>query len=273
MTDSNPPMSCSLSQQEIDNYNTHGFVIPEFRFTAQRVAQLRGAMDRVIAENPNKRPEQLVSVHVTDSGREGVKGDPVFFDLAKDEAVLDMVEQLIGPDIVLWGCQAFCKPGGDGMEVPMHQDGHYWPIQPLATCTAWIAIDDSTAENGCMRVVPGSHRRQTLFKHRTEDRSDIVLNQRVSDEGFEDSTAVDVELKAGQLSLHDVYLIHGSNANLSPRRRAGIAIRYMPATSHFQRDTSVPGTNAGYRVDFATRPIFLVRGLDRTGKNDFSVGH
>jgi hypothetical protein len=75
------------------------------------------------------------------------------------------------------------------------------------------------------------------------------------------------------MSLHDVYAIHGSNANRSPKRRAGIAIRYMPATSLFARDLIQPGDASGYKIDFSTRPIWLLAGQDRTGQNDFTIGH
>ncbi|QXD25104.1 phytanoyl-CoA dioxygenase family protein [Opitutia bacterium ISCC 51] len=260
-----------LSECEVEAYNKLGFVVPEFRLSADRLAQLKQALDRVISANPDTRPEKLVSVHLKQDSGEGVSGDDVFLEIARDEGILDLVEQLIGPDIILWGCQAFCKPPGDGMEVPWHQDGQYWPIRPLATCTVWIAIDDSVAENGCLRVIPESHTEHTLYSHLKEDRTDIVLNQRVEDALFDESTAVDVELEAGQLSLHDVYLIHGSNPNRSTRRRAGLAIRYMPATSLFDR--SQVFENSGFRVDFATRPLWLLRGKDVTGANDFTIGH
>jgi hypothetical protein len=262
-----------LSPAEIDGYREDGYVIPEFRLPPGRVSKLRGALDRVIAANPDKRPEQLVSIHIDGKNAEGVCGDSEFLTVSRDPAILDMVEQCIGPDIVLWGCQAFCKPPGDGMEVPWHQDGHYWPIRPLATCTVWIAIDDSVVENGCLRVIPGSHRERTLWGHERQDRSDIVLNQSVADERFDESTAEDVELQAGQMSLHDVYLAHGSNPNRSTRRRAGLAIRYMPGTSLFDREPEAAGENAGYPVHFTSRPIWLVRGEDRTGQNVFEIGH
>ncbi|MBC8290942.1 MAG: phytanoyl-CoA dioxygenase family protein [Planctomycetes bacterium] len=262
-----------LTATEMASYQEHGYVVPEFRLPPDRVLKLREAMDRVIAANPATRPEQLVSIHIDGRNAEGVAGDSEFLAVARDEAILDMVEQCIGPDVILWGCQAFCKPSGDGMEVPWHQDGHYWPIRPLATCTVWIAIDDSVVENGCLRVIPGSHRERLLWTHEKQDRSDIVLNQSVADARFNESTAVDVELQAGQMSLHDVYLAHGSNPNLSTRRRAGLAIRYMPGTSLFDRDPEVTGTSAGYTVDFSTRPIWLLRGEDQTGRNDFEAGH
>ena len=262
-----------LTEAEVAHYHEDGYVVPEFRLPPDQVTRLRGALDRVIVANPDKRPEQLVSVHIAGRNSEGVVGDDEFMDVCEDTAILDIVEQLIGPDIVLWGCQAFCKPPGDGMEVPWHQDGNYWPIRPLATCTLWIAIDDSLVENGCLRVIPGSHRSQSLTPHFKEDRDDVVLNQRVVDGEFDESAAVDVELEAGQMSFHDVYLIHGSNANRSTRRRAGLAIRYMPGTSLFDRHSISDGTRAGYAVYFSSRPIWLLRGEDQTGLNDFVVGH
>ena len=262
-----------LNQDEIERYQKHGFVVPKARVPDEQLARLRNALDDVVAANPQTRPEQLVSVHVRDSGDEGVAGDEAFLDVARDEGILNLVEQVIGPDVVLWGCQAFCKPPGDGMEVPWHQDGHYWPIRPLATCTVWIALDDSVVENGCLRVVPGSHGEKALYAHLQENRTDVVLNRRVRDDSFDESTAVDVELEAGQMSLHDVYLIHGSNPNRSTHRRAGLAIRYMPGSSLFDRNASDGGSSIGYAVDFAKRPIWLLRGKDLTGQNDFDIGH
>jgi ectoine hydroxylase-related dioxygenase (phytanoyl-CoA dioxygenase family) len=167
----------------------------------------------------------------------------------------------------------FCKPGGDGLETPFHQDGHYWPIRPLATCTAWIALDPSKKENGCLKVVPGSHLGKTLFNHLREDRSDLVLTQRIKDPAFDESRAVDIELEPGQMSLHDIYMIHGATVNRSPMRRAGVAIRYMPGSSVFERDLIKPNASSGYLVDFSTRPLWLLKGKDRTGKNDFNIGH
>ncbi|MDE0023252.1 MAG: phytanoyl-CoA dioxygenase family protein [Spirochaetaceae bacterium] len=262
-----------LSAAEIAAFRSDGIVVPRHVLPAAELALLRTALDRLITDNPGVRPEKLVSAHL-EHGTEGVRGNRVFLDIAHHDAVLDAVAQLIGPDIILWGCQVFAKPGGDGMEVPWHQDGQYWPIRPLATCTAWIAIDASTTENGCLRVIPGSHLRHELRSHHRSDRNDVVLDQELDADEFDESTARDVELQPGEMSLHDVYLVHGSRANTSPRRRAGLALRYMPATSHFDRTMFRPGESTStYLVDFSRRPIWLVRGADRTGKNDFRIGH
>ena len=270
---SGPAAVDRLSRDEIERFRDAGIVIPRYRLPSARIDGLRATLDRLIAANPTVRPERLVSVHIEGRNSEGVRGSRDFLALAREPAILDLVEQLIGPDIILWGCQIFCKPGGDGMEVPWHQDGHYWPIRPLATCTVWVALDRSTVENGCLRVIPGSHRGQRLYDHLREDRDDVVLNQAVKPGEFDPSAALDVELEPGQMSMHDVYLIHGSNPNRSPKRRAGVAIRYMPATSLFDRGLMARSAASGYTVDFTSRPIWLLRGVDRTGRNDFRVGH
>jgi ectoine hydroxylase-related dioxygenase (phytanoyl-CoA dioxygenase family) len=157
------------------------------------------------------------------------------------------------------------------MEVPMHQDGAYWPIRPLATCTVWVALDHVTEENGCMRVVPGSHRHQSL-SHQKESREDLVLNQRVNDGRIDPENTVSLELVPGQFSMHDVHLVHGSHPNRSGKRRAGLAIRYMPSTSVFNRDLIDTGTGSGYLINFAKRPLWLIRGKNKAG-SDLKVGH
>jgi ectoine hydroxylase-related dioxygenase (phytanoyl-CoA dioxygenase family) len=252
-------------------YREQGLVVPEARVPAATLARLRAALDRLIEENPRTRPEHLVLRW--GGGAAALPTHTEFLDVARDPAILDLIEPVLGPDIILWGAHVFCKPAGDGLEVPWHQDGQYWPIRPLATCTVWIAIDDSTRDNGCMRYIPGSHRTRAVYHHRLDERPGLAINQVLREDQFDEAAARDVELAAGQLSVHDVYLIHGSRANRSPRRRAGFAIRYMPATSLYDRSLAYPGGAAAIRQNMALRPIYLVRGTDRHGGNDFSIGH
>ena len=262
-----------LSQDEVKAYAEDGYVIPSFRLSEDRVGALRETLDRLIRENPGVRPEKLVSAHIEGRNDEGVKGSSDFLELAKDPDIVGAVGQLIGDDVILWGCHIFCKPGGTGYETPWHQDGHYWPIRPLATCTVWVALDRSDRENGCLKVIPGSHRDRELHPHMTEDREDLVLSQKTSADAFNEADAQHLELEPGQMSLHDVYMIHGAAANTSVRRRAGIALRYMPGTSVFERNLKPADGKSGIPVAFATRPLWLVSGQDRTGRNDFEVGH
>ena len=253
-----------MSPREIDTYREEGLVIPEYRLPPAKLARLREGLEQLIKDNPNVRGEMLISAHIS-KGTEGVRGNQTFFDLATDPDLLDLVECVIGPDLILWGAHVFCKPPGDGKEVPWHQDGHYWPIRPLATCTVWVAIDDATPENGAMRYIPGSHQ-SGIMRHFTDPSEDLALHQVMAPGQVDESQAKDDVLEAGQLSLHDVYLIHGSPANRSTKRRAGLAMRYMPATSHFDRAI---GSTEGSLSDFAKRPIWLVRGIDRCGKNQY----
>jgi len=262
-----------LTSDETAAYEAEGYVIPRFRLPATQVAGLSETLDRLIRDNPGVRPEKLVSAHIDGDNGEGVRGSADFLALARDPEIVELVSCVLGDDVILWGCHVFCKPGGDGHETPWHQDGHYWPIRPLATCTAWVALDPSTRANGCLRVIPGSQRGKVMHDHLHEDRADLVLSQRTRADAFDAGTAVDLELEPGQMSLHDVYLIHGAEANRSPRRRAGVALRYMPATSVFERDLRPADGRSGIPVDFSRRPLWLVRGSDRSGRNDFNIGH
>ncbi len=267
------PLANLLSGDELQDYAQQGVVVPDYRLDPTHLEQLRITLERLIRENPGVRPERLVSAHLASRNAEGVRGSADFLALAQDKGIVDRVSQLIGDDVILWGCQIFCKPGGDGMAEPWHQDGHYWPIMPLATCTVWVALDDSNADNGCLRAIPGSHRARRLHPHLCEERDDVALNQPVIDGSFDVDSAVDIALQAGQMSMHDVYLVHGSHANHSPHRRAGVAIRYMPGTSLLDRKRLDATAGRGYLIDFGTRPLWLLRGRDRTSRNDFQIGH
>ena len=263
----------ALTPEEIEQYQREGWVVPRFRLPPARVAAMAGALEQLLRDNPGVRPEKLVSAHVEGDNGEGVRGSRAFLDLARDPEIVELVSGVLGENLLLWGCHVFCKPAGDGYETPWHQDGHYWPIRPLANCTVWVALEPSTAANGCLRVIPGSHAGRTLHAHLHEDRTDLTLNQRLAAGSFDEASAVDIELEPGQMSLHDVYMIHGANANRSGQRRTGVALRYMPTSSVFERDLRPADGKTGLSLDFANRPLWLVRGRDVSGRNDLRVGH
>jgi ectoine hydroxylase-related dioxygenase (phytanoyl-CoA dioxygenase family) len=263
-----------LSDEEVARYRSDGLVVPDYRLPEAALAELREAVERLIRDHPDVRPEALSGPHNPWGQSQKVLGNRDFLAFCQLPEILDMVEQLIGPDIVLWGSMLFCKPPEDGQAVPWHQDGQYWPIEPLATVTLRVAIDGSNAENGCMRYIPGSHRAQALERHEVVARDDFAIKQSMAE--IDESASRDVVLEPGQISLHDVYTVHGSNHNRSGKRRADYAIRYMPATSLYDRRRDHPATlyasEISPNMNYPNRPIWLVRGEDRAG-NDFETGH
>ena len=262
-----------LDGQDLDTYRREGLLKSPFRIPEDQLGRMRESLDKLMRDNAHLAPETLVCPHIAYGKTHDAAAAGQWLEYARHPGILDLVSQLIGDDIILWGSQVFCKPPLTGKAIPWHQDGQYWPIRPIATCSVWIALDDATPENGCMRYIPGSHANGSIYRHRVSDRTDIVLNQEVEPSQFDESAGRDDALKAGQFSLHDVYLIHGSNANRSPKRRAGFVIRYMPATSVFERTTGDEHVQSGVTFSMSKRPIWLVRGRDVSGRNDFIVGH
>ena len=129
-------------------------------------------------------------------------------------------------------------------------------------------------ENGCLQVIPGSHKEKQLFKHRTTDSTDVTLNQELLASEFNASQATDLVLEAGQISLHDVFLVHGSAGNPSGKPRRGMTLRFMPTTSVFDRELAAEmhqTKKMGAFGDHSERTLFLMRGIDRSGRNDFRV--
>jgi hypothetical protein len=149
-------------------------------------------------------------------------------DLIRHERILDAVEDFVGGDILCWGTSFFIKEPRDPSFVSWHQDSTYWGLEPAHIVTAWIALSDSTVENGAMRVVPRTHT-MAQVPHRDTFRPENLLSrgQEVIVE-VDDSQADTLTLEAGEMSLHHVRLIHGSEPNQSNDRRIGFAIRYLP---------------------------------------------
>jgi non-heme Fe2+,alpha-ketoglutarate-dependent halogenase len=190
---------------------------------------------------------------------------PFVRELSTHPVVLDAIEAILGPDILLLATHFFCKypaPEEAGAAparfVAWHQDVTYWGLEPPLAVTAWYAVDAADCENGCMRVIPGTH--HGIREHGTSARAGNLLsiNQEVPVTPEEEERAVDVVLRAGEISVHHGMLIHGSNPNGSKRRRCGLTIRYIPP--HVK---SVGPASTGR----PWKPI-LVRGEDRFGYYD-----
>jgi non-haem Fe2+, alpha-ketoglutarate-dependent halogenase len=173
---------------------------------------------------------------------------PFLAELIRDARILDAVEVVLGPDILCWAGGFFIKNPGDGMRITWHQDSTYWGLSEPDICTAWIALTPSTPESGCMRVIPGTHTTDQLPHHDTFATDNLLSRGQEIAVKVDERQAIDIVLRPGEMSLHHVRLIHGSDPNRSPDRRIGLAIRYIPA-----RLRQTAGTD-----DSAT----LVRGTD-----------
>jgi ectoine hydroxylase-related dioxygenase (phytanoyl-CoA dioxygenase family) len=250
-----------LNAAELEHYRDFGFVVPDFRLPAETIASISGDHDRLVAAHPE----------FADYCPTVLAYDLAFLNYARIPAIVDMVGQVLGSDFALWNSSFFAKPALKGRRTPWHQDGEYWPVRPIATCTVWIAVDDSTPANGCLRVIKGSHKARRLFRHETNASQDLTLNQELAPSEFDERDAVDIVLKAGQVSLHDVFLVHGSEPNTSPNPRRGMTLRFMPTTSVFDRALAREQRLAKNTIGHEDRTLFLMRGGDRSGRNDFQM--
>jgi len=171
------------------------------------------------------------------------------YEICTHPQILDYVEDLLGPNFYLWASNFFAKAPHSRSTVGWHQDAYYWPLKPHNSVTIWLAFTDSVEENGAMRVIPRSHL-GGLIKHQRSSVSDSVLTLELEQGTFREDTAVPLVLRAGEMSIHDDRIIHGSPANPSERWRIGFTIRYS-------------GTNV--KCDPAVNPHFktyLMRGVD-----------
>ena len=247
-----------LSAEEIARYRQDGIIVPKRGFNAQVTAQLQAKLDAFLKAQNISDADYVPDI---------IDKDPSWLEFGIRPEILDAVAQLIGEDLIIWGSALFCKAGKGGRATPWHQDGHYWPIRPLETVTAWIAIDDVNVENSCLRVIPGSHKDRVSYEHSVDNSDAIVLNQVLKPEYLEQAVPRDIELAPGKFSIHDVYLIHGANPNNFGKRRAGMVFRYMPASSFFDRELAARQVREMSVLDLSRRKLHLVRGVDRSGRN------
>ncbi len=168
-------------------------------------------------------------------------------DLVRHPAILAAVEDVLGPNLLAWSTSFFIKEARDSAYVSWHQDATYWGLSAPDVLTAWVAFTDATVENGAMRMVPGSH--DTQLEHRDTFAPNNLLSrgQEIAVE-VDEARGVDILLRAGEMSLHHVRMVHGSPANRSDDRRIGFAIRYIPT---YVRQIAGDGDSA-----------MLVRGVD-----------
>ncbi len=162
--------------------------------------------------------------------------------------LLDAVEAILGPNLILVYSSMFIKMPGDGRSVGWHQDNNYWTsVHGTDVVTVWLALDDTNADNAAMQIIPGSHRGYRELDT-VAAREEETLRKKVEVAPEVEATAVLMEMGAGSVSIHDSYILHGSQVNESQRRRAGYTIRYCSTET------------AWVDMDQHPIPVFLVRG-------------
>jgi non-haem Fe2+, alpha-ketoglutarate-dependent halogenase len=232
----------SLSPGAARQYQDDGYYAPVRVLSSEQAAALRERLESYEARagrlaGPLRQKSHLLFTWLND--------------LVRHDRILDAVQDLIGPDILCWGSSFFIKEPRNTAYVSWHQDSTYWGLEPADVVTAWIAFSDSMPANGAMRVIPASHKLNQV-PHRDTFAADNLLSrgQEIMVD-VDERHAVTLALKAGEMSLHHVRLIHGSEPNPSGTRRIGYAVRYIPTYVR-----QVAGSH-----DTAT----LVRGVDRYG--------
>ncbi len=237
------PRPARIAPEQVAFYREHGYAAPFRALEARETAAMRGSLDAFEA------------AHGLSAGDIHFKGHLCFtwsHALAARPEILDVVEPLIGPDILVFASKFWIKPGQSGRYVSWHQDSAYFGLEPHALAAVWVALTDSNRDNGCLRVIPGSHRGPAHW-HRETHAADNLLARGQTIEGLDESAAVDLELREGEFSVHHERTVHGSLPNRTDRPRIGLTLFYIP--------TSV-------RSVIGRRSATLVRGADKFGHWD-----
>jgi len=240
-----------LTQEEVREYHENGyFIFNKPVLKQEKFDGLKDYFEKILSHlPPTERPEAMDVPHFM---------HPELLTWAFDDAILDIVEPIVGPDIALFSTHFICKPKGNGKRVPWHEDSAYWKKQmdPMEVCTVWLAIDPSTRVNGCMMVIPKTHRegQAGYSDYEAVDVNRSVFGKEIIEQHREDSRRVYIELQPNQCSLHDARIQHGSEPNTSQIRRCGWTLRFC--------GTSVKFNQAAFD---GAHHVYLARGKDRGG--------
>jgi len=192
-----------------------------------KFARLKAHLDQMVAALPaGQRPEQMDVPHFTDIA---------LFEWLFDSDVLDLVEDILGPDIDLFSSHFIAKPAGGSMRVPWHEDSAYWRdmLDPMEVVTVWLAVDSSDEANGCMYVIPRTHDKGFSEYYNVDPNKNLFMTE-IRKGQFDESKKVPMILAENEASLHHAKLIHGSPENTSNRRRVGYTMRYVASDTRLK---------------------------------------
>jgi phytanoyl-CoA hydroxylase len=232
-------------------YAEQGFSIIRDVIPRELLEETAAHVDWLTRKYPDLRPEHF--------HHPLIRNDAFWARLVSDPRLVDIAEFFLGPDLACFTAHYICKPPFNGQPVLWHQDGAYWTLSPMEALTVWLAVDESNTDNGCLRMIPGSHE---LPLHKPSSRTDTdnmlfsASDEDLVQEWIDKRGVVDIELRPGDVSIHHPHLLHYSEANTSAKRRCGLDIGYIATTTRIHSE--------GIYLD----PL-LVRGTDANGLNNY----
>jgi non-haem Fe2+, alpha-ketoglutarate-dependent halogenase len=210
----------SLTPEQVEHFRKHGYVAPIRVMSEKTALELRKRLeDFEQSKNPLARKALNVKSHLLFSWLN---------ELVRSDKLVDSIEDLYGPNLLVWASGFFIKNGNDPAYVSWHQDSTYWGLSQPDVVTAWVALSESNKSNGAMQVVPGTHLLEQIPHRDTFNENNLLTRGQEIAVDVDEAQAVSLELEPGEMSLHHVRIVHGSPPNTSPGRRIGYAIRYIP---------------------------------------------
>ncbi len=233
--------------QAKESYEKDGFAIIRNVISQDLLGEINEHLNWLSTRYPDLRPEHYHHTLMRD--------DAFWVRVISDESLLKIAKEFLGEDLVCFTSHYVCKPPLDGHPVLWHQDGAYWKIEPMNAITLWLAVDQTTGENGCLKMLKGT---QNLPLSPIVNREDVpnMLASSIDRKHIEEDKIVEIHLEPGDVSIHHPHIIHGSEENLSNQRRCGLDIGYMAATSSISNKelylnpvlvSGHPSANEGYR--------------------------
>jgi hypothetical protein len=209
-----------LSEAQIARYRDEGYLAPIRIMDEEAALALRANLEGVEARMGGPlRGDLRHKSHLL---------FPFLADLVRHPLLLDAIEDVLGPDLLCWTSNFFIKEAANPAFVSWHQDSTYWGLSAPEVATAWVALTPSTAANGAMAVIPGTHKQDQIPHRDTFHRHNLLTRGQEVAVAVDETKAVPLILEPGDMSLHHVRLVHGSPPNPSGDRRIGFAIRYIP---------------------------------------------
>lgn len=218
-------------EKAAQEYSAQGFAIIRDVLPPDLLKAAHAHVEWLTQKYPDLRPEHF--------HHPLIRNDAFWVRLITDARLAEIAQYLLGPDIACFTAHYICKPPYDGQPVLWHQDGAYWKLTPMEALTVWLAVDESTTENGCLRIIPGSHE---IPLHKPSPRTDTenmlysTADQEVVDEWIAKQGIVDIELNPGDVSIHHPHILHCSEANTSAKRRCGLDIGYISTSTRISSD-------------------------------------